>query len=139
MTNKPMLSVERELLERAASAIEKHHGSLQWVIASELRALLDKQSCGACGGCDNGCKLDRESPTIEPAVQHQGDPVVGHCTHPPGCKFCSWCGFKAEKPAPIPVMRAALGQSQTDLQEGRTVSVEQLRDNLAAKFIGKKP
>lgn len=42
MTNKPMLSVERELLERAASAIEKHHGSLQWVIASDLRALLDK-------------------------------------------------------------------------------------------------
>lgn len=60
-------------------------------------------------------------------------------THPPGCKFCSWCGFKAEKPAPIPAMHVALGQSQTDLQEGRTVSVEQLRDNLAAKFIGKKP
>ena len=75
----------------------------------------------------------------EKAVQHQGDPVVGHCTHPPGCKFCSWCGFKAEKPAPIPAMRVALEQSQTDLQEGRTVSVEQLRDNLAAKFIGKKP
>lgn len=42
MTNKPMLSVERELLERAASAIEKHHGSLQWVIASDLRAIIDK-------------------------------------------------------------------------------------------------
>lgn len=41
MTNKPMLSVERELLERAASAIEKHHGSLQWVIASDLRAIID--------------------------------------------------------------------------------------------------
>ena len=56
MTNKPMLSVERELLERAASAIEKHHGSLQWVIASELRALLDNQP--------------------KPAVQHQGEPVA---------------------------------------------------------------
>ena len=42
MTNKPMLSVERELLERAASSIEKHHGSLQWVIASDLRAIIDK-------------------------------------------------------------------------------------------------
>ena len=37
----------------------------------------------------------------KPAVQHQGDPVVGHCTHPPGCKFCSWCGFKAEQPATV--------------------------------------
>ena len=54
-----------------------------------------------------------------------------------------WYAYKAmralEKPAPVAVMRDALEQSQTDLQEGRTVSVEQLRDNLAAKFIGKKP
>ena len=45
----------------------------------------------------------------------------------------------AEQPAPVSVMHAALVQSQTDLQEGHTVSVEQLRDNLVAKFIGKKP
>lgn len=42
----------------------------------KLRAFLDKQSCGACGGCHNGCKLDRESPPIEPAAQHQGEPVA---------------------------------------------------------------
>lgn len=48
MTNKPMLSVERELLERAASAIEKHHGSLQWVIASDLRAILDNKAECRC-------------------------------------------------------------------------------------------
>ncbi len=41
-TNQTIKGVPRALLERAASAIEKHHGSLQWVIASELRALLDK-------------------------------------------------------------------------------------------------
>ncbi|MDB1108124.1 hypothetical protein [Pseudomonas extremaustralis] len=40
-TNQTIDGVPRELLERAAKAIEKHHGSLQWVIASELRALLD--------------------------------------------------------------------------------------------------
>ncbi|MHC8295340.1 hypothetical protein [Pseudomonas sp. LB3P58] len=42
MTNK--FEISRELLERAASAIEKHHSSLQWVVASELRALLDNHS-----------------------------------------------------------------------------------------------
>lgn len=52
---------------------------------------------------------------------------------------CETRAIYAKQPAPVAVMRAALGQSQTDLQEGRTVSVEQLRDNLAAKFIGKKP
>ncbi len=42
----------------------------------KLRAFLDKQSCGTCGGCHNGCKLDRESPPIEPAAQHQGAHVA---------------------------------------------------------------
>lgn len=42
MTNKPMLSVDRELIELAVKAIEKHHSSVSWSIATELRALLDK-------------------------------------------------------------------------------------------------
>lgn len=42
----------------------------------KLRAFLDKQSCVTCGGCHNGCKLDRESPPIEPAAQHQGAHVA---------------------------------------------------------------
>lgn len=37
----------------------------------------------------------------KPAFQHQGGPVAGHCTHPQGCKSCSWCGFKAEQTAPV--------------------------------------
>lgn len=52
MTNKPMLSVEQELIEQAIKAIEKHHSSVSWTIATELRALLDK-----------------------PAAQHQGAPT----------------------------------------------------------------
>ena len=39
-------------------------------------AVLEDQSCGACNGCANGCKLDRESPQVEPAAQHQGEPVM---------------------------------------------------------------
>ena len=75
MTNKPMLSVERELLQTIVSV---HPSDRNYRIAKEeLRAFLDKQSCGACGGCHNGCKLDRESPPIEPAAQHQGEPVAG--------------------------------------------------------------
>ena len=79
MTNKPMLSVERELLERVADnryrdkeriSIARHEAL--W----ELRGLLDKQSCGACNGCANGCKLDRESPQVEPAAPRQGEPVM---------------------------------------------------------------
>lgn len=79
MTNKPMLSVERELLERVADnryrdkeriSIARHEAL--W----ELRALLDKQSCGACNGCANGCKLDRESPQVEPAAPRQDEPVA---------------------------------------------------------------
>ena len=79
MTNKPKLSVERELLERVSDnryrdkeriSIARHEAL--W----ELRALLDKQSCGACNGCANGCKLDRESPQVEPAAPRQDEPVA---------------------------------------------------------------
>lgn len=27
------------------------------------------------------------------------EPII--CTHPAGCTSCSWCGFKAEQPAPV--------------------------------------
>lgn len=79
MTNKPMLSVERELLERAASAIEKHYGSLQWVIASELRALLDKEVDFLTPDCpDCACVQDGHCLCIpsKPAAQHHGKPVA---------------------------------------------------------------
>lgn len=39
-------------------------------------AVLEDQSCGACDGCANGCKLDRESPQVEPAAPHQGEPAA---------------------------------------------------------------
>lgn len=79
MTNKPMLSVERELLERAASAIEKHHGSLQWVIASDLRAIIDKPVNFLTPDCpDCACVQDGQCLCIpsKPAAQHQGEPVA---------------------------------------------------------------
>ena len=75
MTNKPMLSVERELLVRLCNLNAVGWEDIEPEM-KELRALLDKQSCGACGGCDNGCKLDRESPAIELAAQHQVAPVA---------------------------------------------------------------
>ena len=75
MTNKLMLSVERELLlaltepasPKERVSIKRHERMFR------LRGLLNKQSCGACDGCANGCKLDRESPSIEPAAQQQGE------------------------------------------------------------------
>ena len=79
MTNKPMLSVERELLERAASAIEKHHGSLQWVIASDLRAIIDKSVNFLTPDCpDCACVQDGQCLCIpsKPAAQHQPAPVA---------------------------------------------------------------
>lgn len=79
MTNKPMLSVDRELLERAASAIEKHHGSIQWVIASDLRAIIDKPVNFLTPDCpDCACVQDGQCLCIpsKPAAQHQGEPVA---------------------------------------------------------------
>lgn len=118
MNGKPMLSVERELL---AKLIEEGRISeisdAEW---KELRALLDEpdepfnlqgwsidHSAGRPILMHNKCSVIEAEQAygflnlIETAAQHQGDPVVGHCTHPPGCKFCSWCGFKAEQPATV--------------------------------------
>ena len=87
MTNKPMLSVElRALLESISNG-----AYCKPYVMAELSALLDKQSCGACGGCDNGCKLDRESPPIEPAAQHQGEPVALY----PRCTILKECNVKS--------------------------------------------
>lgn len=81
MKNKPMLSVERELLATAmkadasmgASAIELVNG---WAAMEELRALLDKQAECRCKryGKDNPhwpCLVH-----AEPAAQHQPTPVA---------------------------------------------------------------
>lgn len=76
MTNKPMLSVERELMERAASAIEKHHGSIQWVIASDLRTIIDKQvnfltpDCPDCACVQDGqCLCIPSKPADHPQCE----------------------------------------------------------------------
>lgn len=114
MTNKRMLSVERELLQTIVSV---HPSDRSYRIAKEeLHALLDKQSCGACGGCDNGCKLDRESPPIELVAQHRGEPVAwrnvttGHVTTS-AVVVMDWDDEKeqvqslyAELPAPVAVV-----------------------------------
>ena len=39
-------------------------------------AALEDQSRGACNGCANGCKLDRESPQVQPAAPRQDEPVA---------------------------------------------------------------
>lgn len=123
MTNKPMLSVEREHrlkihrkpfldLESGAKTCEIRDcsdrdfqvgDSVLLMLVDEtgnptpnelLRKITHIQT--GYGLPDDLCVLSYGS-----AAQHQGAPVVGHCTHPPGCKSCSWCGFKAEQPAPV--------------------------------------
>ena len=87
MTNKPMLSVERELLERLT---ENWNGTDARI---ELRALLDKpeyprveivkahtHTCacvvGDSGVCDCGAVVNGVCVKVEPAAQHQGEPVA---------------------------------------------------------------
>lgn len=92
MTNKPMLSVERGLLESCWAALMQKG---QVVKALELRALLDKPvdppyprveivkahkhtcSCvvGDSGVCDCGAIVNGVAVKVEPAAQHQGEPV----------------------------------------------------------------
>lgn len=69
MTNKPMLRVDRELIELAVKAIEKHHSSVSWSIATELRALLDKPVCHNCAGLERNIPC----PECKPAAQPQGE------------------------------------------------------------------
>lgn len=92
MTNKPMLSVERELIQWLVDSEDLlDFGGRE----SELRALLDKPvlkswpcwSCkthitlaeraeadGECSHCE--AELDLDDWPIEPAAQHQGEPVT---------------------------------------------------------------
>ncbi|AJO79117.1 hypothetical protein [Pseudomonas sp. MRSN 12121] len=82
MSNSEMISVPRELLERVANEADRMLGFTYASNCDECRAAVDEllallaapaESCGACGGCANGCRLDRESP---PAAQPQGEPVA---------------------------------------------------------------
>ena len=80
MTNKPMLSVERELIQRIADHCKfwVDHPYLEAIadVGVELRALLDNPSECRCKryGKDNPnwpCPVH-----AEPAAQHQGEPAV---------------------------------------------------------------
>ena len=90
MTNKQMLSVQRELLESCWSALMQKG---QVIKALELRALLDKpeyprinivkahaHTCacvfGDSGVCDCGAVVDGVAVEVKPAAQHQGEPVM---------------------------------------------------------------
>lgn len=75
MTNKPMLSVDRELLERAVSAVIVARGPGS-PTERDLRAILDKPAECRCKryGKDNPhwpCPVH-----AEPAAQHQGEPFT---------------------------------------------------------------
>lgn len=81
MTNKPILSVDRQLIEKAMQAcFEAGHG----ITHDELRALLDKASCIKCndtGEADSGgVQPWGEGINIPcdcaPAAQHHGYPVA---------------------------------------------------------------
>lgn len=82
MTNKPMLSVERDLIERAVQAII--NTSQMQPALNELRALLDKQAECRCKryGKDNPhwpCPVH-----AEPAAQHQSVPPLIATLHENG-------------------------------------------------------
>ena len=80
MTNKPMLSVERDLIERAVQAII--NTSQMQPALNELRALLDKPCCDhefespVLSSMSDYCAKFHED---KPAAQHQGEPVA--CNH----------------------------------------------------------
>lgn len=126
MTNKPILSVERELLERLT---ENWNGTDACI---ELRALLDKPNSWPCWSCkqpvsmreradaDGECphcaaELDIEDWPFpsKPAAQHQGDPVACVIAFREGVKepeLLSWKQMPvgehrlyAEQPAPVAV------------------------------------
>lgn len=118
MTNKPMLSVERELLERFVSDVEAHNYGFDGL--EELRAILDKPAECRCKryGKDNPhwpCPVH-----AKPAVQHQGEPVAwvecspawlkagGDCATAPricvgrdGISHLHPAHSSAEQPAPV--------------------------------------
>ncbi|WDG77312.1 hypothetical protein PUP68_21685 [Pseudomonas chlororaphis] len=83
----------RALLERVTG--NSHQDSLRAI--GELRALLaaPAESCGACNGCTNGCRLERESPTAaQPLPPAMIDREGGHCVehsrnHSDGCLDCA--------------------------------------------------
>ena len=41
--------------------------------------------------CDGFDLLEKIDAALKPAAE-----VTAYCTHPPGCKQCSWCGFKGD-------------------------------------------
>lgn len=108
MTNKPMLSVERELLERAASAIEKHHGSLQWVIASDLRAIIDKSvnfltpDCPDCACVQDGqCLCIPSKPADHPQCEECKGWGYHENHHEGGGTECGECGGSGNAPVAL--------------------------------------
>ena len=65
--------------------------------AEQREAELKKLLCDVINEAPTGfaaLKVDlanRVNSALKPAAE-----VAAYCTHPPGCKQCSWCGFKAE-------------------------------------------
>lgn len=79
MTNKPMLGVERELLESFAAYVADSPNAVMRARATKLRALLDKPVNFLTPDCpDCACVQDGQCLCIpsKPAAQHQGDPVA---------------------------------------------------------------
>lgn len=82
MTNKPMLSVERELLENIALGLEKKGFGINWAV--ELRALLDNPVFESevdrlerrCKNAELALKVQTENCEALKAAQHQGEPVA---------------------------------------------------------------
>ncbi|UVE48867.1 hypothetical protein KS461_09875 [Pseudomonas chlororaphis] len=101
MSNNEMFSMPRDLAKRIISDSCDAEGAGEVVIQrddrEELRALLaaPAESCGACNGCTNGCRLERESPTAaQPLPPAMIDREGGHCVehsrnHSDGCLDCA--------------------------------------------------
>ena len=81
MTNKPKLSVERELLESFAAYVADSPNAVMRARATKLRAILDKP-CDYCSFCQGRGAVSadhmnmRTCPKCKAAAQHQGEPVA---------------------------------------------------------------
>lgn len=131
MTNKPMLSVEREMLERWTT------GRVSLSHLAEMRALLDAQHIVCSNGilCQNSkCAECGGNGSYKPAAQHQGEPVAwtDNKPHKPGAYWIRGNGLDRDSLIEVvddaDGLRCNLHQRTTEADFGYGYSIDDLSD-----------